>query len=100
MTTPAETLYGLGLSILNAVDDGLDPRPVIDAGRQFVQVYEQQFGAMPIGEERARYCDAGAYFLRAWAQAEDYIAESLIAAAERLEMARDINLATVSEPNH
>jgi hypothetical protein len=86
----------LGLSILNALDDGIDPQPVIEAGQQFAKVWEQEYGTMPIGAARASYCDAGAYFLRAWAAAEPDRAEALIASAEQLEMARDINLATVS----
>ena len=88
----AAMLYGLAISVEIAADRGRDARPVIDAGRTFAAT----IGTTPPGRASVYVRDAGATFLRAWARHEppDKAAD-LIRAAEDLETARDLAIATM-----
>ena len=88
----AAVLYGLSVTIDLAADRGRDARPVIDAGRTFTAT----IGNTPPGRASVYLRDAGATFLRAWARHEppDKAAD-LIRAAEDLETARDLAIATM-----
>jgi hypothetical protein len=90
----AAVLYGLAISLDLAADDPIarDPQPVIDLGRRVVDSTTQ----LASDRDRVFYLDAAASFLRAWSRhAGADKARDLIAAAEDLEAARDMALATM-----
>ena len=90
----AAVLYGLAISLDVAADHPIarDPTPVIEAGRSFVRSTPQPSE----GRDRVFWLDASAGFLRSWARLEEPTkAADLIAAAEDLEAARDLAIATL-----
>jgi hypothetical protein len=93
----AVVLYGLAISLDVEADHPMarDPRPVIDLGRSFVRSTTK----LSSRRDRIYYFDAAATFLRAWSRhVEPDKARDLISAAEDLETARDMAIATMPRP--
>jgi hypothetical protein len=91
----AAALYALAVALEAAADSPLsddDVAGLIAQGRAWVTHIE----AVPGGLGTVYWRDAGAAFLRAWARHEEPAkARELIGAAEDLETARDLALATM-----
>jgi hypothetical protein len=94
----AAVLYGLAISLDVAADNPIarDATPVIDLGRAVVQSTTQ----LSSDRDRVYYLDSAASFLRAWSRhADPDKARDLIVAAEDLETARDMTIATMPSPD-
>jgi hypothetical protein len=96
---PAAGLYALAIAIDTAADSPLpgdDVSTLIEQGQAWVRHIE----AVPAGLGTVYWRDAAAMFCRAWARhCEPDAARDLLLAAEDLEAARDMHLATMPRPD-